>query len=567
MTNGIGFGTLVTTGGSPRLVATNSKLDTEALVAAAYQAKRQPAVRLEARIARNEAKLAAFAELRDLLSELRAATNGLRNPPGLSGRAENLFEAKQAYLVAGGTSDPRSVLGVSLTPTAAAGSFEVEVERVASAHKLQLRGAGAVDQPLAEAWNGGASFSGSLEIGLAGGPKATIAIDGQTTLAGLRAAIEARSQQTGVSATIVKVAEGDVRLVLTARETAKAIEFGDLGPDPLLPLVDPSDLVAPRTARIRVDGVALERPTNRIDDVLPGVTLDLFQARPGEPITVTVEPDLAGVKRQLGRFVDAYNAVRDFLARHSRVAEDGTVPADAVLFGDRTLRDVTRALSREMGGRAFGLDPAALGTLRDVGIELVEGGKLRIDERKLDRMLLERLDTVRDVFEFRARASSPELAVFNRGNALVSSRFDVVIVDEDGDGVPEAATIGGVPATVSGRRILGAAGSPFEGLELAWIGSGSTTIGLDVSQGVADRVFNVLDRALAVGRGQLDRATTELGGANDTLRREITRIEERAERARAALVEKFTRMETALGLANTLLGQVRAQMDAAFARS
>ena len=42
--------------GSTRLTGTSSKLDTDAIVAAAYAAKRQPAVRLEQRISRNEAR-------------------------------------------------------------------------------------------------------------------------------------------------------------------------------------------------------------------------------------------------------------------------------------------------------------------------------------------------------------------------------------------------------------------------------------------------------------------------------------------------------------------------------
>ncbi len=563
MVESIGFGTLSLANGSPRLSGTSSKLDTEALVSAAYQAKRLPAVRLETKIERNEAKLAAFGELAELLGNLRSAANGLRNPPGLLGRSENLFEAKTAFLTAaGGAADPTTILGVNVEPSATTGSFEVIVDRLATAHKLEARTASSADQSLADAWNGGVGFAGDLELGLAGGEKVTIQVTGDMTLADLRNAVNATSLESGVSANLVQVADGDVRLVLSGRETGRAIELADLGPDSVTALLGATDLVTAQTALVQVDGIAIERTGNRIDDVLDGVVLDLYDAEPGTAVTVTVENDVAGVKAQIGAFVEAYNAVRDFLAKHSAVSADGEVAADAVLFGDRTLREIGRALGAEVAGAARGLDADALATFRAIGITLGDGGKLRIDEAKLDRMLLTELDAVRGILEFRARPSSTELAVLARGNALTSTSFEVEIVDADGDGVIESATIGGVAAEVSGGRILGPDGTEFAGLQLAWVGRGSTTISVEVSQGLADRLYNLLDGALATGTGSLARARDELGGANEGYRQEIARIDERADRARSQLVERLTGMEAALSLANTLLSQVRAQMDA-----
>lgn len=563
MVESIGFGTLSLGSGAPRLSGTSSQLDTEALVSAVYEAKRLPAVRLETKIERNEAKLAAFAEFKGLLEALRSASNGLRNPPGLLGQSENLFEVKSAFLAASaGTTDPTAILGINLETSATIGSFDVVVERLATAHKLEARSATSSSQTLAEAWNGGAGFAGGLELGLAGGEKVAIEVSGDMTLADLRNAINATSLDSGVTANLVQIDDGDVRLVLSGRETGKAIELADLGPDSVTALLAPSELVAAQTAQIQVDGLAIERTGNRIDDVLDGVVLDLYDAEPGTTVTVTVESDVAGVKAQIEAFVEAYNAIRDFLAKHSSVSADGEVAADAVLFGDRTLRELTSALASEAGGAALGLEADALATLRAIGVTMGDGGKLSIDEAKLDSMLLTELDQVRDVLEFRARSSSTELAVLARGNALPSTALEVEITDADGDGVPEAASIGGVAAEVEGSRILGPEGTELAGLELAWVGQGSTTISLELSQGVADRLYNLLDAALATGTGSVARVSEELGAVNEDYREEIARIDERAERARSQLVEKLTGMEEALSLANTLLSQIRAQMDA-----
>jgi flagellar hook-associated protein 2 len=87
MADGLSVGNLSVSGGLARLTGTSSKLDTETIVAAAYEAKRLPAVRLEQRISRNEARAAALGELKSLLGTLKSAVNGLRNRRACSPRA------------------------------------------------------------------------------------------------------------------------------------------------------------------------------------------------------------------------------------------------------------------------------------------------------------------------------------------------------------------------------------------------------------------------------------------------------------------------------------------------
>ena len=112
MADGLSIGSLSVSGGLTRLTGTSSKLDTEAIVAAAYEAKRLPAVRLEQRISRNEARGAALGELKALLQNLKDSVAGLRNPPGLLGANDNVFEAKQAFLTGGGAVPAAELVGV-----------------------------------------------------------------------------------------------------------------------------------------------------------------------------------------------------------------------------------------------------------------------------------------------------------------------------------------------------------------------------------------------------------------------------------------------------------------------
>lgn len=562
MADGLSVGSLSLLNGATRLSGTSSNLDTEALVAAAYQAKRQPAVRLEQRVARNEARAAAWTELRGLLEKLKDSVAGLRNPPGLLGASENLFEAKQAFVTGLGTEATDGLVGVSVANSAAAGTFTLEVERLATANKLMARSVGAAGQTLAEAWNSGTAFDGTLELGLAGGMKATIAVRGDMSADDLRAAINAVTGRTGVAASIVGVSAGERRLVLTATATGRAIELADTGG--VGGLMAATTLQAAQTARLSIDGIALERSTNRIDDALPGVTVDLFRAEPGTPLTVKIEPSLAAAKEQLLGFVAAYNEVRDFVARQGTVDADGTLGEGAVLFGDRTLRALAQKLGDLVGSSVPGLDAGALSTLRDVGITLEAGGRLRVDEATLDSRLLGRLDEVRRVFEFtaNANASAGGLVVYARANGLSDLAFTVEVTDADADGRPESATLDGVAAIVDGGMIQGAPGTPYAGLKLIWSGRGSASIDLAVSPGLADQLYNAVDTALDQGDGPLQRSVDELADANRNAAARIAQIEDRASRARELLIQRLSAMESALSLANTMLTQLRAQMDA-----
>ena len=562
MADGLSIGSLSLSGGASRLTGASSQLDTEAIVAAAYAAKRQPAVRLEQRISRNDARVAALGELRTLLGAVQDAVAGLRNPPGLLGAGENVFERKQAFLTGGGGLAPAELVGLSLENTAAAGNFTLEVLRLATAHKLAAQPLGAPGQTLADAWNGGTPFAGTLKLGLAGGATASIAVSGSMNAQDLRAAINAASAQTGIVANVITVSAGEQRLVLTAQETGKAIELADTGGDSVTARLAVGDIQAAQTARILVDGAAVERAGNRIADVMPGVTMDLYRAEPGTVVGVQVEPSLAAAKEQITAFVAAFNGLRDFVAAQGSVGSGGELGAGAVLFGDGTLRAIAQTLAAMVGGATPGLDAGRLGTLRDVGITLDAGGRLQIDDATLDARLLTRLDEVRGLFEFTATVASGDLGVYARSNALADLDFTVAISDPDADGVPDAVAIDGIPAEFAGGMIRGVAGTPYEGLKLIWTGSGDASIEVGVSQGVADRLYNAIGQSLDLFDGPVQQAIDRLGETSTSYTRQIERIEERATRARERMIERLAAMEAALGLANTMLSQLRAQMDA-----
>ena len=556
----LSFGTLSSSGTSPRLSGTASSLDTEAIVNAAYEAKRLAAVRLETKITTNEAKLTAFADMRSLLENLKNAALPLRSPPGILGAKDNVFETKAAFFSSSSSTNPTDLLGISVDNNAQTGSFEVEVVSLATANKLASSSTTSAEQTLADAWNGGVAFSGSLEIGLAGGDSASISVDGTMDIYGLSVAINAESSTTGVRASVLKVSDTDYRLVLNAEETGKAISITDTSG--ITGGFVTTELQPAQQAELQIDGVTVFRDTNQIDDLTDGLTINLFKAEPGTTVSVSVESSLGDIKEQIGAFVEAYNTFRAFFDAQSTVGPTGEIAEEAFLYGDRTMRDFMQGMSAIAGDAVAGLDAGALSTLRGIGITLDANNQLEVDDGKLDNALLTDIDEVRAVFEFGFQANSDELAVFERTNALADTSFTVDITDADNDGIPEQVLIDGVEADISGSTIRGKDGTDHEGLELLWAGTGSTSIEVGVSQGIADKLFNFLDENLDPFEGSLQTAIDGLEDQNESYTVQIARIDERAERARDHLVERFAAMEAALSIANTLLSQIRTQVDA-----
>ena len=77
MANAIDLGTVTTSGGRTRLSGSSSQIDTSAVVEAVVEAKRLPAVRLEAKIKQNEAWKAKLRQVVQIYDEFENVGRGV----------------------------------------------------------------------------------------------------------------------------------------------------------------------------------------------------------------------------------------------------------------------------------------------------------------------------------------------------------------------------------------------------------------------------------------------------------------------------------------------------------
>ncbi len=332
-------------------------------------------------------------------------------------------------------------------------------------------------------------------------------------------------------------------------------------------------------AQLTIDGTTITRSSNTIDDLLEDVTFNLNQVTPtNTEVTVDIEPDTEIVSAAVSNFVDSYNALRVFVSRQNEVDDNGQFVEGAVLSNDSTLRSLVNSVANELSRVVTGLATEP-NKLADLGITLddFQGDEetpftrniLVIDPGELNNALAADFDAVRDVFEFDFTSDSSDVQIFSRSNALDVTDFELNV--DLTNGIYEARTTTGAliaaldaePITGGGLLLKGQNGTDLEGLELIFGGTADTTANISISQGIGDRIFNILDSALDQDGGIIQTELDSIADSNDRLNEDILRIDEIVERFRQQQLARFAQLESLISSANTILQSLDAAAAAA----
>lgn len=553
-------------------------IDTEALMKGLAEAKRLPAVQLEKRIEANGSKTTAYGEMKDILTRFKDAANFLRNPPGVQNESDNIFEYRNSTVTNTGATAGSSYLTTNIEPGTAVSSYTVTVDQLAT-FNIKITDTFALATADTLAVGGGLPFNaGAISLGAAG---INVTIGATDTLNQIASKINAVSDQSKVSASVIKVSDGNYRLALKTTETGAAQNYAS-------PVLNVGYAVETNAvdAIMTVDGTSITRSSNAISDVVDGITFNLLAVTPpADDLTVKVTPDTEITKSAIFNFVDAYNEFRIFAAKQMETGTDGRPKETAVLTGSSTLRSVMSRVNAEVASVVNGIASGNADRLADIGITFSDfpgdeetpfvRNVLNIDEDKLDAALAGKFEQVRNVFEFDYTSDNPNLNVFSRSNSLAVSS---VTLDLQYSFSNYTATydIGAGPVTINlehedlsggGVVLRGPEGSPLAGLVLIYTDNVNSIVDLDMSQGIADRVFNSLEDVLDENNGILTTELETIVDTNERLETEIARIDEMVERYRQTLLRQFSALESAIAQANTLLQSLSAQANAQLAAS
>lgn len=287
----------------------------------------------------------------------------------------------------------------SASETANAGRYEVTVSQLARSGSVASSSV-ALDQVLTPAdtvteltLNFGATYTdGEFDSEADPLSTKTITLAANSTLAQVRDQINA-DKEAGVTASIVNDGSG-YRLALSSKETGKEasiVSFSGL----VSLTMDAATLRAGQDAELNVNGIAITSNSNRIEEAIQGVTLDLVAASP-DPVTLTIERDKDVLREAIDNFVSAYNEMKSTVGRMTAFDADSDAAAGE-LVGDRTVRTIENRLRRDLSdsvaeaGGEFAL-------LSQIGISLDKSGRLIVDDTKLDEAIANNPDGLKTFF-------------------------------------------------------------------------------------------------------------------------------------------------------------------------
>lgn len=158
-----------------------------------------------------------------------------------------------------------------------------------------------------------------------------------------------------------------------------------------------NQLLAAQDAEFELDGIALTSATNVITTVIPGATLTLLKANETTPETssLSLSRDTGQIKEKIKEFMNAYNAVTDFVKTNTQFDKD-TFAAGG-LFGDSTVQGIDAQLASSLFSSPSGLS-GTYTNLTQLGFTFSSEGQLTLNEATLDSALSNNLSSVSALF-------------------------------------------------------------------------------------------------------------------------------------------------------------------------
>lgn len=237
--------------------------------------------------------------------------------------------------------------------------------------------------------------AGATVTGIDGSRTLRITTDSETTVADLAEQINDLGSSP-LNANLINLSSaGGVRLLLSGTSTGSAGRVA-IDTDLSLGLTQTSaaqDALLAIGSSDNSGGVLVSSSSNSFNGLVDDLEFTIVSAS-DTPVTVTVGENPDNVSKQVQTFVDQYNKVKDKL--DELTVFDEASQSVGILFGKNSALRVDFAFSRLLSGRVGGT--GSLQSLRQVGVELAEGGKLRFNKSSFDSAYATDPDAVEEFF-------------------------------------------------------------------------------------------------------------------------------------------------------------------------
>ena len=274
----------------------------------------------------------------------------------------------------------------------------------------------------------------ALKVSTVSSSKSVSIEPGNNSLQGIRDAINAA--KIGVTASIVN--DGSAaphRLVLNADLVGASnnmkitVNGGDpelanlLSYDPVGTTRNLTEITAGKDTALEVDGIPVTKPTNIVNDVIPGVTLNLLNASDG-PERLDISRDTGAVKTSVEDFVKAYNELKKVVT--DLTAYNATTKKGAALQGDSAMRSLETQIDSILSA-PLGTPAGSLTTLSQIGVSKQANGTLAIDATKLNNAIETKFSDVAGLFAAIGKATDSLISFKSTSVATVPGNYPISV--------------------------------------------------------------------------------------------------------------------------------------------
>ena len=356
-------------------IGAGSGLDTKAIVTAMVNAeKAAPQASIDRRSEDVTADISGVAKVKSALAALQTAFKGLDD--------KNDFNF--ATISNSGTAYVKASLDGTL---AQSGSYNIEVNSLAKAEMRQSAEFTSTTSDL----NAGAAFSFTVQVGSGTAQTVSLAAGGVTLD---NAAKAINDLDMGVAAWVVQNAAGKYKL-LTQGPTGAANTVTVTDTNDLFGLNQNSAKVQTATdADVDINGVNVVRSSNNMNDLIPGVSIDL-QSTSAQAFNLSVGRDMSAAQAAITKVVTAVNdfetVMKEVTAVKDANGESGPLKSDA---GIKTIRDK----QRDFMITDSSTPGTSITSASNMGISVQRDGSFKVDSVKLASALVSNFDDVTKMF-------------------------------------------------------------------------------------------------------------------------------------------------------------------------
>jgi len=184
------------------------------------------------------------------------------------------------------------------------------------------------------------------------------------------------------------------------------------------------EATAGQDATVKIDGIAVTRSSNLIDDVISGVTIDLTRVEPGTTVNLAISRDTDSIKSSVNNFISEYNSIIEFINEQFTFDEDlessGELAGESVLYTIKSMIQSTITSTNSLLSNGYS-------ALSLIGITSDQKGILSLDSADFLSAINTDFNAVKRLFIAEGTTTDNEIAYINHTGDTVQGEYAVEI--------------------------------------------------------------------------------------------------------------------------------------------